>query len=387
MNGHPHYRCTRCAATCSLDELVWCCQRCGGLFDLDGHVPALPAEPPEWAGGAAGIGRYAGTLPVAVPETLSMGEGQTPLVRLTDRPGVAVKLELLMPTGSFKDRGAVLLVALAMQAGARRVLVDSSGNAGASLAAYAARAGIPCDVYVPAATSTAKLAQLDAYGATVHRVDGSRAATAEAAAEALSSPGVLYASHVYNPLFHHGTKTYVYELWAILGGALPSVLVLPVGNGTLVLGASLACQELLAQGRIARAPRIVGVQSAACAPLVAEVHPGGIAAPTSTAPTIAEGIAIADPPRRAQILAAIRSTDGDLVAVTDEQVRAAQRDLGRQGFYVEPTAAVCMAALQAGLLPPTSADPSTAVDLVLPLCGSGSKADPPPSDRRRRLER
>ncbi len=314
--------------------------------------------------------RYRETLPVTEPPDLSMGEGMTPLLPVRGRPELAIKVDYLMPTGSFKDRGAVLLGALARQLRVTAIVADSSGNAGTAIAAYAARLGIACDIYVPAATSAGKLAQLDAYGAHVHRVEGSREDTAAAAALAAERPGVFYASHVYNPVFLHGTKTYVFELWEQLGGRLPGTLVLPVGNGTLVLGCHIGARELLSQGLIDRLPTIIAVQADACAPLARAMSEGRREpAEISAGPTIAEGIAIARPARGAQILAAVDETGGTIVTVTDDQVRAAGADLARSGLFVEPTSAVCWAAVLAGLVP--AAEPP---DAVVPLCGTGLKS-------------
>ena len=305
----------------------------------------------------------------------------TPLVTAPGRPDVRLKVDCLMPTGSFKDRGAVLLAALASGLDVGRMVADSSGNAGTAIAAYAARAGIPCEVYVPASTSPGKVAQLRAYGATVQQIPGSREDTADAAAEAADTPGTLYASHVYNPFFFHGTKTYVFELWEQLGGRLPDTLVLPLGNGTLVLGAHLGSRELLAAGLITRLPRIVAVQAAPCAPLAAAFQNGQHeAAHITPEPTIAEGIAIARPPRGAQILAAVRSTGGTITTVTDDQVHAAHATLARAGLYVEPTGAACWAAISAGGIGEGASAPNAELPFaVAPLCGSGLKSKPPTS--------
>ena len=270
-------RCAACGRSHKLGELAWRCADCGGVLDLAGFTPALPPlsvigqrRPTLW--------RYAEALPIDEPADISLGEGMTPLVTAPDDPGVLLKVDYLMPSGSFKDRGAVLLAALARRLGVPRMVADSSGNAGSAVAAYAARAGIPCEVYVPAATSAGKVAQLRAYGATVRQIPGSREDTAAAAAEAADQPGTFYASHVYHPFFLQGMKTYVFELWEQLGGRLPATLVLPVGNGTLVLGAYLGCRDLLDQGLISRLPRIVAVQAAGCAPL-ARAFAGGEAGP------------------------------------------------------------------------------------------------------------
>jgi len=368
-------RCAACGHQHPLEDLAWRCAACGGVLDLAGFTPVIPPAS-VLAGRPATLWRYAGALPVAEPADISLGEGMTPLIGAPGLPGVLLKIDYLMPTGSFKDRGAVVLTALARQLAVRRMIADSSGNAGTAIAAYGARARIPCEVYVPAATSAGKVAQLRAYGATVHQVPGSREDTA-AAMQAAGQPGTFYASHVYHPFFLHGTKTYVLELWEQLGGRLPAVLVLPAGNGTLVLGAYVACRELLTQGLISQVPRIAAVQAAACAPL-ASAFQRGLAAPDSvdSKETIAEGIAIARPARGAQILAAVRDTGGTIVTVSDDQVHAAHAELAHAGLYVEPTAAACWAALRAGLID-TGPVPSDRPGAVVPLCGSGLKSKPP----------
>jgi threonine synthase len=371
---------TLCCAACGhrhpLEDLAWRCAACGGVLDLADFTPVIP-QASVLAGRPATLWRYAEALPVAEPADISLGEGMTPLVGAPGLPGVLLKIDYLMPTGSFKDRGAVVLTALAQQLAVPRMIADSSGNAGTAIAAYAARARVPCEVYVPAATSAGKVAQLRAYGATVHQVPGSREDTAAAARQAAGQPGTFYASHVYHPFFLHGTKTYVLELWEQLGGRLPPVLVLPAGNGTLVLGAYLAGRELLSQGLISQLPRIAAVQAARCAPL-ASAFKRGLAAPEEMEgkETIAEGIAIARPARGAQILAAVRETGGTIVTVTDDQVHAAHIGLAHAGLYVEPTAAACWAALQASLIDigPVLSDRPRA---VAPLCGSGLKSKPP----------
>lgn len=369
-------RCAICGRVHPLTDLAWRCADCGGVLDLAGYTPFVP-NPSTLQERRPTLWRYAEALPVGEPVEVSMGEGMTPLLAAPGHHAVALKVDYLMPTGSFKDRGAVMLAALARQLSARTMIADSSGNAGTAIAAYAARAGIGCDVYVPATTTAGKVAQLRAYGATVHLIEGSREDTAHAAAKAADRPGVFYASHVHHPFFLHGTKTYVFELWEQLGRRLPDTLVLPVGNGTLVLGAHLGCHELLSQRLIDRLPAIIAVQAAGCAPLAKAFH-NGLTAPTAVTNhgTIAEGIAIARPARGAQILAAIRDTGGTIVTVTEEQIRTAHTTLARAGLYVEPTAAVCWAAIQAGLIAAPS-KPRSRPHTVAPLCGSGLKSKPP----------
>jgi threonine synthase len=368
--------CDACGQVHSLGDLAWRCGRCGGVLDLTGFRATLPVLS-ALSGRPPTLWRYAEALPVAEPTGVSMGEGMTPLLGVPGHPSVSVKVDYLMPTGSFKDRGAVLLAALARNLAVTRMVADSSGNAGTAIAAYAARAGIACEVYVPAATSAGKVAQLRAYGATVHQVDGTREDTADAAVQAVGRPGVFYASHAWHPFFLHGTKTYVFEMWEQLGGRLPGTLVLPAGNGTLVLGCYIGCRDLLAQGLIDRLPVITAVQAEGCAPLAAAFVRGlPEPVPVTSGTTIAEGIAIARPPRGAQILAAVKDTGGTVVTVTDDQVRAAHTELARSGLYVEPTSAVCWAAFRAGLIAAPS-ELGPAPQVVVPLCGTGLKSKPP----------
>ncbi len=361
----PDLLCRDCTTARAVDAPGWRCA-CGGLLDV-----ASPA-PPLDLGGAVGdrnsLWRYQSVLPVAYDPTVSMGEGNSPLVA-SALPNVRLKLDFLMPTLSFKDRGAVVLATLARRLGVEAAVVDSSGNAGTAAAAYLARAGVPCRVYVPADTAAPKLAQMRAHGAQVVAA-GTRAEAAAAAQGAAEQAGVFYASHVFHPYFLHGVKTYGYELWEQCGRTLPRTVVVPVGNGTLLLGCALAFGELVAAGLAERAPTLVAVQAAACAPVAAAFESGSVPAVASTAPTVAEGIAIAAPPRGAQILAAIRAGGGAVVTVDDAEILAARTELAAQGLFVEPTAAACWAAVRnrVSTVPALGGD-----DVVVPLCGAGLK--------------
>ena len=308
---------------------------------------------------------------------LTLGEGDTPLVALDpDRPRIRAKLDFLMPTLSFKDRGAAVLVALAAAIGANHLVADSSGNAGTAIAAYASRAGLPCEVFVPATISAGKLAALHAHGATVRCIPGTREDAARAAIDAVEAvtatgaTGAFYASHVYQPAFFEGTKTFGFEVWQQLGRRAPDELVVPAGNGTLLLGAYAAFRELLQAGLISALPRLVGVQASACNPLERAWRAGDAQAePVTNQGTVAEGIAIAAPARSRQILAAVRATGGRFVAVSEDAIAAARHDLGRRGVYVEPTAA----ATYAGLVSHVDDEPGER-DIVWPVCGAGLKA-------------
>ncbi|MFD5034224.1 pyridoxal-phosphate dependent enzyme [Streptomyces sp. NPDC058405] len=363
------YLCPADGTRSPVESLTWCCPVCRGPWDLDFHASPVPLTLPRHR--VNSLWRYEEALPLSAPVT-TLGEGRTPLVPLT--PSVSAKLDFLMPTLSFKDRGAVLLAELAVRLGPRRVIADSSGNAGTAVAAYCARAGLPCTVYVPEATSPKKTEQIRAHGARLERVPGDREATALAARAAADEPGTFYASHVHNPYFLHGTKTYVYELWEDLGGRLPEAIVVPVGNGTtLLLGAALAVAELYANGLIDERPALIAVQAAAVAPLAAAFHAGAddLLAGAEPAPTLAEGIAIPNPPRARQILRAVRESGGTFLTVTEDQLRAAQLDLAARGLFVESTGVACWAA----------AGDWTDRTAVVPLCGAGAKTGLAPSAR------
>jgi threonine synthase len=361
----PPLICRACGASYAVASLVWRCD-CGGVLDI-AAAPALRMTAEQQGRGS--LWRYESVLPVRFDPTISLGEGRTPVVAARRRPNVRLKLDFLMPTLSFKDRGAVVLATLARRIGVRAALVDSSGNAGTAAAAYFARAGIPVRVFVPASTSPGKLAQMRAHGAELTLVPGSRADTSTAALEAAGEPGVFYASHVFHPYFLHGVKTYGYEIWEDAGRRLPPTVVVPVGNGTLLLGCYLAFRELVDAGLAERIPTLIAVQAAGCAPLAQAFAAGrDDVAAVPAEPTVAEGISIENPPRGAQILAAVRATGGSIVAVSDADVLAARAELAAQGLYVEPTSAVCFAAVRAVGL---GADED---DVTLPLCGAGLKA-------------
>ena len=249
---------------------------------------------------------------------------------------------------------------------------DSSGNAGASLAAYTARAGIRCDIFVPATASPGKLTQIAAYGARVVPVEGVRQAATDAAAHS-TDEGVVYATHLWNPFCLAGTATWAFEVWEQLDGDVPDVVVFPLGAGTLLLGAARGFEALRAAGLTTRVPRAFGVQSAACAP-IALASMAGSTEPIVVTPqpgSAAEGIMLARPPRGHEILERTRESNGGVVAVDDDQLWAALAELARAGVYVEPTSAVAPAGLDLlrrnGRIRPGER-------VVVALTGSGLKA-------------
>ncbi|WP_042356815.1 threonine synthase [Bacillus rubiinfantis] len=365
------YRCHTCHANFEITDNIWKCPKCGGLLDLVKEKVVL--DPTKWKDREASLWRYIEALPFSNDSigwrNVTMGEGYTPLIVLDEsEPHTFVKVDYMMPTLSFKDRGAAVLIAKAKELGVTKVVEDSSGNAGTSIAAYAKRAGIACDIYLGKATSPKKIAQIKAHGATIHAIDGNREAVAAAAQEAVTEEQTFYASHVYNPYFYEGTKTYAYEIWEQMNTA-PDSVIIPVGNGTLLLGAYYGFKDLLNNGLIMKLPRIIAIQAENCAPLArAFANHKQTAEPVENAGTEAEGIAIAAAARSEQILAAVRETNGEFITTSEEEIIAAREALASKGFYVEPTTA----ANYAGYLKYKRQQHEM---IVIPLCGAGIKAN------------
>jgi threonine synthase len=363
------YVCTSCGARHAIAAARWRCD-CGAPLDLEFEAGAIDAR--ALALRPHGLSRYGEALPI-VPSLgrASLGPGLTPLIDdgLGATP-VHLSLEYVSPTGSYKDRGAALLVALASSLGASSVLDDSSGNAGIALAAAAARAGLAARILVPDDASEAKPRIAEALGAEVVRVPGGRAAAA-AAAEREASAGAFYASHTFNPFFLHGTKTLAYSLAESLRWVAPGAVVVPAGNGGLVLGLDLGFRELRRHGILDRRPSLVAVQARGCAPIFRAYEKGEASpSPVPEEPTIADGIRIGAPPRGAAVLKAIRESGGTVLAVDDREIEAAKRTLWTKGYAVETTGAVAAAAV----LREGASLRKSFGDLVVVLTGSGLKA-------------
>lgn len=358
-------RCQTCGAGHDPAAPLWACP-CGGLLDVE--MPAsFPWETMRQR--PAGLWRYREALPLP-PATrpVSLGEMRTPLLAI-DGPGsrLHLKLDFLFPTGSFKDRGAAVLMTKVRELGVSHVVEDSSGNAGAAIAAYAAAAGVAAKIYVPASASAAKTSQIELYGAQLVQVPGTRADTTAAVQEETRQR--YYASHVWNPFFLEGTKTIAFEIWEQLGGQAPEWVITPVGHGTMLLGLYKGFDYLRRAGMIPQLPRIVGVQAAAVAPLAAAM--GQSSLPEVTAgDTLADGIAIVKPLRWQQILSAVRISRGSIVTVTEPEIRQAVIAWARRGILMEPTSATALAAYAALSNAGWFAGADT---VVVPVTGAGSK--------------
>ncbi len=357
--------CTNCHQAYPESGVPYCCPKCGGLFDISEPLEynqdrLEPGQPGIWRH------RHSFGLPQEF-EPVSLGEGSTPLVwdQVLGVP-VGFKCEYMNPSGSFKDRGSALIAGFLRGRGVQAALEDSSGNAGASIAAYAARAGIRLQVFIPEATSGPKRAQIQAYGAEIVLIMGPRSNAAEAVRRE-AEKGCTYASHAYLPYNLPGYATLAYELYEQLGES-PGSLILPVGQGGLILGVARGFEALQRASLVERAPVLVGVQARACAPLWALTSFGSAGlAWVAEAQTQAEGIRVRHPLRGDAVMQVVSASQGLFVAVDEDEIDTGRRELARRGLYVEPTSAVVWSGLAqtVGKIP----EPVVAV-----LTGSGLKS-------------
>ena len=372
--------CPGCKLMAPPDTSPLACHVCGGPLDATIDLPRLEYGIDALIDNKApGVWRYRRVMALEsnLPH-ISLGEGRTPIIELGLwglQHGLSkcrAKLEFMAPTGSFKDRGAATVIASLKASGVTRVVEDSSGNAGAAMAAYAARAGLSAEIYVPDATPGAKVNQITAYGATVHRVAGAREQVATAAWEAAQSPSVAYASHSQHPAFIEGTKSFALELLDAGPQLMPHHIVFPVGNGGLILSTYKMLTELQRAGLTFRMPRLHIAQAETCAPLV-EAFRTGSHQPVviDPQPTIAGGIAVAAPVRGTSILAAARGTGGVATLVTDQEISDVQASLAREeGLFIEATSATAFAAAVRLRAEGAIAHGET---LLVPATGSGLK--------------
>ena len=334
------YTCFTCGNKYSLNEKLFRCP-CGGFLQVE---PNGCFSKKQLAQRDLSIWRYreAFGLPQEV-KPVSIGEGRTPVVRCkVDDTPLLSKLDFLQPSGSFKDRGASVLISLAKSLGIPHVVEDSSGNAGAAISAYAAAAGIRCTVYVPAYTPEGKLAQMKLYGSDVVKVPGKRQDANQAVIEAAKE--IYYASHLWNPFFTMGLQSAAFEIWEQLGGKLPPRVVVPIGGGGFFEGLYLGFAFLKQVGYIKKIPQLIGVQAEKCSP-IHQAFQEGLAdyREMEVEPTVAEGIAVQKPPRGKAVLQALRNSGGYTIGVQEEEILSAEKMLFSLGLFVEPTSASALA--------------------------------------------
>ena len=353
------------AAICNLcgsvaDALDWRCRACDGSLDLV-DLPAFDHSAINASDFS--LWRFAALLPVE--RRFSLGEGLTPLVPANlDGRRFHAKLEYLNPSGSFKDRGTSVMLNHLAAHGATNVIDNSSGNAGASLAAYASAAGLSATVYVPAATVVeSKKRLISAFGGAIIESQD-YLADVYAAAETAT-----YASHAWNPYFVLGQQTAAWETWEQLGRRAPDAVATPLGHGGLFLGFYRGFKALRAAGLIDRLPRMIAVQSAGVDPIVRGWEARSKQPPPVTpSQSVADGILVDVPVRGEQILEALYDSDGFALRVENDAILSAQQAMHATGFMIETTSAVTAAAL-----PQIRQRIGDDAELVMAFTGSGLK--------------
>lgn len=289
--------------------------------------------------------RYADFFPyVNANDVITLGEGWTPLVKFNEN--LYFKLESLNPTGSFKDRGSTTLVSAVHRQVKKQggfIAEDSSGNAGASIAAYAARAQLKATIYVPENVSGPKINQIKSYGMPVIKVKGTRNQVAQKAQQ--PEKGKHYIGHIHHPLFRDGIRTLAYEIAEQLNWKPPKRVYLPVSAGTLLLGVIKGFKHLANSGIIRAMPTIVACQTKQVSPLYHRLKKPSYKPPAKIT-SIADALVSTDPPLLNQMTKEIQEIQGDVEIVDEDEILNAFTELAHKGFYVEPSSAVAYAAHQ-----------------------------------------
>ena len=287
--------------------------------------------------------RYALSFPYAKEtDIVTLGEGWTPLVKFKEN--LHLKLENLNPTGSFKDRGSTTLISALhrlIKEKNGQLSEDSSGNAGASIAAYAARASLKAKIFVPEAVSGPKFSQIQFYGADVVKVSGGRAKVAEEAQE--TAKNGFYIGHILHPLFRDGIRTLAYEIAEQPGWQIPEKIFLPASAGTLLLGVLAGFNHLLESSIIDAMPTIIACQTSQVSPIYHRFKNLAYRPPERIT-SIADALVSTNPPLLELMAKQLKTAKGSVAMVDEDEVNDAFRELARCGFFVEPSSAVAYAA-------------------------------------------
>jgi len=351
-----HLECGYCGRHVDAGVLANLCPACGkpllARYDLAAAARTLTKQ--GLAQREATLWRYAEVLPVQDPAFIvSLGEGWTPLLdarRLGEAigcPHTLIKDESLNPTGSFKARGLSVAISRAWELGAPSLAIPSAGNAAGAMSAYAAAAGLPAHVFMPQDVPASFRVECAVLGAQVTLIDGLITDCGAAVRQGAAEHGWFDVSTLKEPYRLEGKKTMGYELAEQMGWRLPDVIIYPTGGGTGMVGMWKAFAEMEAMGLIGpQRPRMVSVQSTGCAPLVRAFEQGDeFAAPWQGAKTVADGLRVPAAVGDFLILRALRESRGTAVAVSDEDMLACARRMGRHtGIFPAPEGAACLAA-------------------------------------------
>ena len=340
------FYCEKCGRKYPDDKTPYKCLFCGSQFYPDFNLINLPEnyfesleKTPFW--------RYKETFGLGNDvEPVHLGEGNTPLISyFVNDKRIFLKLESLNPTGSYKDRNSALLISYFKKRNIKKFVEDSSGNAGASISAYASRAKIKAKIFAPSYTSEAKIKQIKAFNPELCLVDGNRQDTTNALLNELKK-GEIYGSHAFMPFGIPGIATIAYELFESINDEIKNIFV-PVGHGGLLYGIIWGYEVLLRNGFIEKLPHFYGVQAEKCSPFVlAKEHKYEKLGFSTQGDSIAEGIMITNPSKQDVLLDYARRGVLEFLAVSEDEIKDAHRELCENGLLVELTSAVVLAAIK-----------------------------------------
>ena len=353
-----HQECINCKTTYSIDEIVYFCKKCGDILEIKFDYKELAERLIEsnWLSKPLSVWRYRDFMPIhESTKIITLNEGGTGLHR-SDRLGAELGLKNLYvknegenPTGSFKDRGMTMGVTKAVELGARHVICASTGNTSASLAAYAARAGIRCTVLIPSGKiAYGKLSQAMIHGAKVLQVRGNFDQALEFVLKLAEKHKNIYLLNSINPFRIEGQKSLGFEICEQLNNQAPDRIVIPVGNAGNISAVWKGLTEFYKLDYIKKRPKMTGIQAAGSAPITQAIKAGSDKIiPVEHPETIATAIRIGAPVSWKKAVNAIRESNGTAETVTDEEILDAQKILARiEGIFVEPASASSIAGLK-----------------------------------------
>ena len=337
--------CFKCGKEFSPNKIIFECDKCGYSLEIKYDYSQIKKlvdkeyfyrlEPKHW--------KYFAFYPIKdLANAVSMQEGGTPLLASKKLKDYYYKCEGVNPTGVFKDRGSSVEISKAKELKVKKILCASTGNMGASLSAYAARAGMAAEIYLPSFASGPKIKQIQGYGAKVKIIKGSYDQALQATIKQREKTGV-YLTGDY-PYRLEGQKSVGFEVLDQLSWEVPKNIVCPIGNGTLIYAVYKACVELKETGFIKSLPRIIGIQAKGCSPIVKAFKENSKSIePIKKSKTIASAINCGNPVDGLEALHAVKKSKGLAESVTDNEMLKAKKELGREGVYAETSGAAVYA--------------------------------------------
>jgi len=352
-----YQKCINCKSEYGIDEIVYFCRKCGDLLEIKYKPDELAnaVNKSYWRNAPLSVWRYRDLMPISdTSRIISLNEGGTGLhscQRLAKQIGIRqlyVKNEGENPTGSFKDRGMTVGVTKAVELGVKSVICASTGNTSASLAAYAAKAGLQCTVLIPSGKiAYGKLSQAIIYGAKVLQVRGNFDESLDIVLKLSEKHRTIYLLNSINPFRIEGQKSLGFEICDQLNQEEPDRIVVPVGNAGNISAIWKGFTEFHELGIVNALPKMTGVQAAGASPIAQAIKNGSdTIVPVSVPETVATAIRIGAPVSWKKAMTAIKESHGTAETVTDGEIISAQKRLARvEGLFVEPASASSIAGL------------------------------------------